>query len=197
MQRLVLRLPDNYGVPIARGSYTNLKGNAYFKDDWTPGSVELANGELYNGLMLRYNQVDGLLSFQRGGAELRFPKPIRKFVLGDTLTGNKFENGFPKISGNTSETFYEVLVDGKLKLLKAESKKVAEFKGYDQVTERKIVTNTEYFVFNQGQLQAVKPNKASVEKLLRDTNLTLKQGAKLGSIKGEEDLIAFFKVHMN
>lgn len=193
----VLRVPDSYGVPIAKGSYTDLKGNPYFKDDWTTGSVELANGELYNNLTLRYNQIDGLLSFQRGGAELRFPKPIRKFVLGDTLTGNKFQNGFPPIDANTADTFYEILVDGSLKLLKAESKKIAEFKGYDQITERKIVKNTEYYVFNDGKLVGIKPNKSSVEKLVTDNHIKLKNNVKISSIRNEEDLVAFFKNNLN
>lgn len=193
----VFSAPDKYGYRIPRISYSDLKGNPYLENGWVLGSIEFANGEVFENLTLRFDQVNGLISYKINDTEKVITKPIRKFIVGDSTTGKKFENGYPKINANTNKTFYEVLTGGKIILLKLESKSITGFRGYSQIVERKVVKSTGYYLVNDGKITVIKPNRSSVKKVLSANNILPKDYQNIGRIDGELDLISFFRSNFN
>ena len=193
----VFNAPDKYGYRIPRISYSDLKGNPYLDNGWVVGSIEFANGEVFENLTLRFDQVNELISCKINDTEKVITKPVRKFIVGDSTTGKKFENGYPKINANTVETFYEILTDGKISLLKLESKSIAGFRGYNQIVEQKVVKSTEYYLVNGDKINVIKPNGSSVKKVLLANNILPKDCQNIGRIDGELDLISFFRSNFN
>lgn len=193
----IFNAPDKNGRQIPNFSFHELKGSPYLAAGWVTGSIELRNGEVLENIPIRFNQIDQVIDYQLDSMELPLDKTVKRFIVGDDLNGNKFESGYPKINANTTETFYEVLKSGNIKLLKLESKRVAHFKGYSQVVEQKVIKSIDYYLVMDNKISLIKPNASSVKKVLLDNNVILNDNQKPAKIDGELDLIAYFKSTFN
>ncbi|WP_315820808.1 hypothetical protein [Paraflavitalea speifideaquila] len=101
----------------------DIQGTAFYSNDWSPGVVQFRDGKIAKGLPLRYNIYNNKVFFQREEKQLEFTEPVRAFCLGmDSATAPLFRNGYTPIDKNDAETFYEVLVNGKVQLLKYRQK---------------------------------------------------------------------------
>lgn len=183
----VISIPDRFGTAVPRAPYADVKGNVYLFDDWSLGVVKLDNGDTYKDVPLRFNQVDGVVTFKKDNEELRFSIPITEFVI----NGAHFKRNFPEVDNKSKETYYQILSDGNIKLLKSEIKRIAEFKGYNENVEKKIVKSADYYLFINNKMHPVKLNTKSVEKVLNANGVDYKKSSN--NIRTEDDLISFLR----
>ncbi|WDF55271.1 hypothetical protein [Mucilaginibacter sp. KACC 22063] len=188
---------DVNGSPIKVTKYTNINGSPYLSDSWQKGTVLLANGQTFN-LDIKYDMIaDNLLFKNKNGDSLNFVQPVKEFKIksadNDDSQSKLFRNGFPSTNVKTSaSSFYEVLYDGGTKLLKREAKSLwKESTTYATATETQNITQTtDYYIFKDGKMITVKPNKkaflsalsnktAELGKYVKDNNIDFKKDSDL------------------
>jgi len=101
----------------------DVQGTPYLFDEWTPGSAISETGNTYADLKLKYdirfNQVIFLSTDEK---PMGFAQPLNSFVINNM----HFSKGFPPVDLQTGSTFYQLLTDGKVKLLKYFRKVIEE-----------------------------------------------------------------------
>jgi hypothetical protein len=192
-------MQDINGVAMPTKIYTNVDGSPYLIDNWVKGSVKLANGKTYKDVLLKYDMVDGQLYFQHKPEEtLTFVDPVKEFKLSyiesDMQQLKLFRNGYPSIAGGNEKSFYEVLSDGTIQLLKHDAKSISEYKEYNSATvTKKFDDNIKYYLYNNNKLVAIKPDKKSIlaaipnkqpelDAYIKTNNLNLKKDEDLAKL---------------
>ncbi|WP_295770805.1 hypothetical protein [uncultured Mucilaginibacter sp.] len=165
---------DGYGFGVIGKVNNEIKGTPNLYDDWVEGTAVLADGTVYKDMDLIYDVMDNMLIFKSDkGTPLAFAKPVKEFTLNFSFNGNvhsrTFRNGFTAIDGATSTTFYEVLSDGNVKLLKKIQKKVAEERTGGSILASKVINNLNtYYLSRNQELVKIKKDKKSILAALND-----------------------------
>lgn len=189
----------NRGTPWATKVYAEVKGSPYLTETWVKGDVAMKDGTVYKNVLLMYDQIADQLLFEGdNGDSLTFVKPVHEFNLPiinkGTTTGYNYRNGFPAIGSNTTNSFYEVINDDKVKILKRTKKTILSHKDYssaNQVSE--VNSNTSYYILKNNTMSQIKPNSktilealsdksAAVEKYIKENNLDVKRDTDLGKV---------------
>lgn len=197
VQAQMFLLEDVNGKPIRKGTYENINGSPYLRDEYSVGKVVLANGDMYENVLLRYDQVADQLMFKtKEGKELELVQPVQQFSLTE---GDKpvFRSGFAPVDNNTSTSFYQVLVDGKVKLLKKSHKAIREEKAYGTATVNKnIIEYTNYFVAVDGNTHKVKNEKSLLEALPgKEAEVAAYVKQNKLKLKNEQDMVQLVKYY--
>lgn len=157
----ISNISDMSGTVLRKQSYQEVNGSPYFVDKWMKGDVKFANGRELKNIALLYDQVkDALLFKGKDNEDYYFNDQVSQFTVyyisdDKNFTGN-FRNGF-SAKGLTNLSFFEVLYDGKTKLLKRNNKSISESKEYNSATTVKTVhTNTVYYIANSTTAVALK-----------------------------------------
>lgn len=190
-------LHDVNGVPITTSKYEDVTGSPFLIDSWSPGTVKFTSGVSYKDkLFLKYNVKDDELYFRGKNEEpLLFVDSVAEFVIGDPSGANRhFRNGYKSIDGYSNKSFFEVLADGSVQLLKKTKKTILESKAYNSpTTERNFVEVNQYYLLKSGKSIPVKKDKKSVlavlndkepalEKYIEDNNLKVKNDSDLSKL---------------
>lgn len=99
-----------------------------FRDQkWSPGNVQLASGQLMQ-VPLIFDQYNNMLYFLQGTRIMEFAQKVDAFTM-DLIERNDtiqllFRNNYPAVGYNTANTYYEVMVDGPVQLLRCKSKSI-------------------------------------------------------------------------
>lgn len=108
-------IQDINGRPIFENGYTEIEGSPYLKDEWSRGNVKAKhNGKTYELAKMRYDTYKDELEYEENQKSYRFSSEITEF----TTTSGVFRNNFPAYESLSGRNFYQVLYDGKVKLLK-------------------------------------------------------------------------------
>ena len=113
----------------------------FIKQDWTPGEVKFRSGRLPMQVPLIFDLYNNALYYKMGDLIMEFVDSVSEFSMevpfrGDTVT-MKYKRFYPAIQANSSATFYQLLVEGKLSLLKCKAKSIFLFKDPGSAEERK------------------------------------------------------------
>jgi hypothetical protein len=185
-------LKNMYGEAFSTKEYVDVIGYPFLYEEWQPGEIKILNeNNSYKGLNLKYDLVKDVLLFKsESGEALLFAKVVTDFKI---YADNKNPVHYvllkdPKygISG-----FYEVLSDGKAKLLKKPVKKIVEKSEYASANKiRNFESINTFFIQKNDVLIPVKKDKKSFLSVLADKQVQIEKYAdenKL-SFKNEEDL---------
>lgn len=162
---------DAQGKPFRNAGNYNLddiEGSMFFYDKWTIGDVTNADGTMLKNVKLKYSVYGDQLIFAAANGEMvALDKPARRFTLNTVV----FASGFPAVDNFTTNTYYQLIYDGKTKLLKHTSKTVTEIKGgystSSKVTRQFTTTETWYVLKNENMIK-IKPDKKTVLAALDD-----------------------------
>lgn len=190
-------LQDENGRPLLAIHYTDVQGSPFFADSWIKGKVKLANGDTFDNMDLKYDQVADQLIFKNSvGAAMTFVKPVNEFkLINSTVPGTQpilFRNGYKPVNGNTAKTFYQILSDGETPLIKRSFKKVTENKPYGSATVVKTFEEIHtYFLVQQGTPVKIRKDKKAALEVLNDYNAELEEFIKSNNLnfKSEADLM--------
>lgn len=175
----------------------------FIKQDWTVGTVKFRSGRPDMQVPLLFDVHNDKLFYLMGDLIMEFVDSVSQFSMNipikDDTLALFYKRFYPTIQANNSSTFYQVLVEGKITLLKCKSKSILLFKDPLTAEERKKDPPKQAYF-------AVLPDKRIVlidlssEKLLatipeysNEINNALKKEKKP---KDEERMISFF-VHLN
>src|SRR5471030_420071 len=151
-------LTDVKGVDV-KESDPEVQGTPYLFDDWMPGLVITETGKTYANLKLKYDTRSNQIIFLGNDDKpMNFAEPLNSFVINNM----RFAKGFTPVDLQTSSTFYEVLADGKVKLLKYFRKVVEERQSYGAPIEKKYKESQYYYIARDNQMITVRPDKKTV-----------------------------------
>lgn len=191
-------LQDINGRPLKQGQYEDVQGSPFFNDEYTIGRVMLSNGNIYEGVPIRFDLVTDALMFKsEKGEELEFTQPVTGFSM---LDGKYiFKNGYEPVDNYSSTSFYQVLTESETKasLLKNIDKLVRTEKAYGTANINKnIIEYSNYYIANSGKLMKVKNEKDLLEALANHGN-ELKGYIKEQKLKlkNEGDMVQLVKYY--
>ncbi|MFC3561227.1 hypothetical protein [Pedobacter jamesrossensis] len=152
-------IPDQNGRPLTDARYENLTGSPYFVDEWTNAEVKLADNNVIKPTEVRYDMVEDKLLFKQDNKVYEFSPKVAAFTLMTKIGNRTF---LLKDDGNSESGYYELLSNGKVKLLKKNKKVILETKGYNSANlEKTVDENKKYYVLYNGVEKEVKLNKNS------------------------------------
>ncbi|HVI48744.1 MAG TPA: hypothetical protein VM802_28000 [Chitinophaga sp.] len=183
------------GKPIRESKYVDVQGTPYLQDEWAKGSIQMKIGKTFTDLMLKYDMVEDAPLFKgKQGESIYFAEFPQAFTITDLKDNHlqQFRSGYKPVKGATAQSYYEVLADGKVQLLKRKVKVLREDKPYGSATTvRKIDENINYFIAKDGQPVNIKKSERAVLEAIGDKNSELEayiRSNKL-NVKNDEDLI--------
>lgn len=180
-------------------SDTNTEGSPYYNDNWEQGYFVKHNGRTTVPYPMRFNVYKNQLEFmfEENTPYIASKKPIKGFVLTpDNEQNVTFRKGF-KIpdSDINSDTFLQVLYDGRTKLLVYHSIKFYKGHTKDMFTGKKTdkyVAKTDYYLTNSaGNFVETKLKKKDILNNLGESANRLKPFIKRNelNLKKQEDVV--------
>lgn len=179
-------------------SYHGVMGNRYFIADWSDGVVHFTNGRVMKQFKLKFDCLQNQLMLQFEGSTFAAESRVKEFVLFSKNHKDSFvfRKGFPPAGKANSETFYQVLVEGKVILLKQIVKIIIEEK---QIIEpnvhRRLEEEVNFYVLREGDMHKVNSEKNALSEILSDRSDQLKDYIATNQLKmrSAEDLIRVVK----
>jgi hypothetical protein len=192
----IVQLKESQGMPLRSKSYAEMKGNPYLTKSWSKAIVKQADGQVFKDIDVKYDQLEEQLIFKTAsGQELGFAVPVTEFKISyeenGASTTKTFVNGFAPFRGSTDKTYYELLYDGSVKLLKKNIKQIESQRAYNSaVTTQTISERVKYYYALNNELVEFKRDAkfvndafggkaTAVQKYIKDNNLDLKKDEEL------------------
>ena len=192
---------DREGRPINELFYTDIEGDPYLMNAWISGTVVLQNSKSV-AATLKLDIYNNRLLFQgKNGETLEFIDKLTGFTLSITdkeisnIAPLVFANGFPVTDKQTENSWYQIIADGKVKLLKLYGKQTVESRAFNSATTTKsFVPFQVYYVLKNNQLIKTGANKKAMLKILDDHAAQLDAYLKTNNInfKSDTDLQKLF-----
>jgi hypothetical protein len=166
---------DIKGLAITETSYTEVEGNPYLISDWMNGSVTMTGNKSVPAKLKLDTYKDRLLFLDEKGETLELKNKVLGFTLdipgGDIsdLRPMAFVDFFPATANRTENSWYQLIADGKFKLLKCYRKTIKEDHPYASATVTKtFIPSAIYYTFKDGHLTEIVLSKKSLLKLFDD-----------------------------
>src|SRR4030095_264766 len=159
-------ITDKNGRPFKPG-YNEITGSPFYFDDWTNAVVTSPMVPDTGIIKVKFDLYSQDLHYLRPDNDVLIISKgfINSFRLLDS-TGAviaSFRSDFPVIDKQSSNTYYQVVADGKTQLLKLISKKIVEHKNDLSGESRKEFTSYEsYYVCKDGVIKSFKKDKEFV-----------------------------------
>lgn len=180
----------NY-LPSSYVKADHITGKATVADNWTKGDIVMKNEDIiYANVDLNYNQVEDKLFVKGNKGIVVLKNPVKEFTINDGDNLFYFRTGFPSVNGYDGETIYEVLKDGKFKLLKRVEKKIHVAVNYNLVIDKRYDESVKYFVNEGNRMYEIKPNLKSVQQAATTHSLPVDNFLSDFSIRNESQLLA-------
>lgn len=120
-------------------SYQDVNGSPFLVNKFVQGDVKFTNGKIAKNIAIMYDQVlDAVIFKGKNNEDYYFTDKIAEFIIDyNNLNGEQksiFRNGFAVDKNLTDQSFFQVLIDGKIKLLKRNQKTITSTKEYNSAT---------------------------------------------------------------
>ena len=176
----------------------------FLKQEWTEGIVKFRSGRPDIHAPLLFDVFDNTLYFLQDSVVMEFVDSVSEvnfitYFNKDTVH-MLYRRFYPAIQANTPATFYKVLVEAKLQLLKCSAKSILLFKE-PETPEQRREDPPEFLYFAylpNGKIVQVEPNAEKLMNHLPEYKEKIReiiQKEKL-KLKDEQRLIQLF-VHLN
>ncbi|MFT3824455.1 MAG: hypothetical protein QM731_11065 [Chitinophagaceae bacterium] len=191
---------DVAGRPYQVNQYMDIEGSPFFIDGWSKGIIYMKDGSKAEIFQLQLDLYLGQLLFKHNEQALIVENPVKEFVL-QPATGVQylFRNGYQSIDKNNAATWYQVLQDGPVSLVKQVKKVLQEKNEYNAATKSKSfsIVETLYIVKADGSLVKVKKDKSSLLDALADKKELLNRFIEKEKlrVKNEDDMKAIVKAY--
>jgi len=178
------------GRPIDVNKFVKVKGSPYLYEDWLHGEVVTNDGKTYKKMLIKFNTEKDELTFvyEKTDEPQRFADPIKAFTI-HAETDHVFANQFPKTGKQNAMSYYEVLTPGTTMLLKRH-KEILETTRNEltrAATDGVYTNHDAYYLYKDGQMQLLRPNRDSILKLLADKSADVTAYADSQKIDFEQE----------
>lgn len=175
----------------AEFNFREVKGTPFFKSGWSACTIQLTDNRVFEKVTGRMNLYNnGFHYLNANQEELLAPASrLRLIEFADTteagINRHVFANGYPAIDNNSTETYYEVLQNGKVQLLMLTRKKLIELKGGIGMpgAEKEFMKVDLYYVVKDGVISAVKKDKNFLPEYLSDKKQELTDFIQRNSLR--------------
>jgi len=164
---------DVNGRPF-KNVINDVEGSPYFIDEFRFADIILSKGTVYENLKVKIdicNQEAHLIADDQKEI-IAEDGLIREIILADSAGGSNyfiFKTGFPPINKNNTNSFYQILSDGEIQLLKFAKKEIVETKDVmSGEVSKAFVQYDDYYVFQNGEIEKLKKDKKFVLALMND-----------------------------
>jgi hypothetical protein len=144
---------DVYGRPVLLKNETNIEGSAFFADEYLPAYLYILNNKrvFFNRVKLDLAQHKVMYSDSVGSVMEAVTLVHRLiFMLPEMADSTVFELGYQAVDKQTERSYYEVLVDGEVQLLRYASIRVIEQQPYGSASlYKKYITDNFYYIANK------------------------------------------------
>jgi hypothetical protein len=184
------------------GMYGNIKGSAFYKDEWQKGYILLKDKRAANDVSLSFDIYENELFYMKDSQALVLDAsiPIVEFGMYDQKENRNnitvFRCGYPSIGRNNERTFYQILSDNKIALMKHYSKSVIESTNLNSAPDKTFFDAENWYVYtaNDNRIIPIKKNKNSLEEALPQYSNMIQSiiEQKKLKLKAESDWVALF-----
>ena len=195
-----LPLSSQDGQPF-RGDVYDAEGTPYYYNDFRLAIITLANGRSYDSSSVRLDLVNHELQYitkedkpivlKEGLVkEIFFPNNYNQASVNE-----KFRTGYPPIDNNKTTSFYQVLSDGKLQLLKIIKKDFRQSKDpMSGEIKKEFVQNEFYYIYSTADFGRLKKDKDKVLELMQDKEKQMNSWLETNKInfRNIDDLASLF-----
>jgi hypothetical protein len=162
---------------------------------WLKGLVKFTNGTTYKTDFLKYDLEKDQVYFKDTKSEelLQFALPVSEFSLFVGEEKLLFKSGFTPIDRTKTSSFYQVLSDGGVQLLKRRVKQAFEERAFNSATTTRSYKEDEYYYLAQNNVPLkIKKDKKQVFAVLANhaAELEVYFSEQKLNLKNEEDLIS-------
>jgi len=144
---------------IFNSTNDGIAGNPFLVRGWSDGSVRFSSGRSVRQFKLKFDCAKNQLLLQFSGSTFAAESKVSEFVLypkGFKNDSMIFRKGFPAFETANAETFYQVLAEGKLSLLKLCVRVVVEeAKLIKSERQRRYEEREDYFLMMNGVLAKI------------------------------------------
>jgi len=177
-------------------TYDNVSGNPYLFKDWSDGVIRFTSGRVLTQFKLKFNSYKNQLILEFSGSSFAAESKVREFVMYQKSGRNKdsmiFRKGYPQFEKATEETFYQVMFEGKITLLRLISKNISEQREVvgGNVT-RRLEDAEQCFLFRNGKMTPLNYDKSELLDQLADKSAQLSAyiSAEQIRIRTAEDIV--------
>ena len=196
---------DYQGKGYNEQSYNDVEGNPYLTTGWFGGIVNFNNGKSASA-KLKYDLVKDELLFQntKDSSAMVFIDPVKSFrfetfkIDETNLVPIVFSNGYPAVDDQTTASFYQVIADGKLKLLKHYKKSIRTDQAFNSASATKtFVLVSFYYLLSDAKITRIKPNQKVVLAAMNDKADKIQVYLKSTKVdyKSDADLFKLFNYY--
>jgi hypothetical protein len=146
-------------------NYSNVSGNPYLFKDWSDGIVRFTSGRTMNQFRLKFDCLKNMLLLQFEGSAFATESKVQEFVLypkGKNKDSLVFRKGFPPTEKTSEGTFYQVLFQDKVILLRLFFRNIIEEKQLVTVNSRanrRLEEGEQYYLYQKGEMILLPDNK--------------------------------------
>lgn len=176
--------------------YSDVQGNCFWNQDWLPALVSMRNGNVFNLSKVKLNFYSNAIHYlNEKGIEVAVQGGMKSIVFKsrtDTSTIGEFET---VSDPNLSEFFAQILVKGKIRLLKSAAVKLVNRETDPLLAKKEWIfeSNEVYFIDSKGDVRKLKGlgnrNIFAALKQEKDDSTWLK--AQHNKLKNENELVSF------
>ena len=167
-------ISDVNGQPF-QNKYDNYVGSLFLNDEFQLADIVLQNGKSFQNVKTKINLLDQEMVFLSTDGKFGIlgngqVKEIRFLASNkDSNAVRMFRTGFPKVDVLYPYSFYEVLADGKIVLLKSIMKYAVENKNeLSGEVSRQIETVENLYTFKDNQMKRIKKDRDMIYDLMSD-----------------------------
>lgn len=185
-----------YNMP--ENIYNVLEGSPYSSVEFKEGSIlpSLPNAKWIAGYKLRYNSYANQLEFRESNVIKKvLSTDIKAFKIGETT----YQSGFPAVDKLNQNSFYHLLYDGKVKLLKNSTTQLQEVKTADDVKQGdKFITYDYYYLLENEEMKKFFTTKKAFLKVISSAKIPAVEvfiNDKKLKLKDEKDFMEVVKFY--
>lgn len=165
-------------------------GSPFLLKEWVGGKVFFEGAAPNESQKINFDVMEGVLVMKRNNQEYLFKEPVKEFIL----NSSEGERMFRKIGSS----FYEVLYDGKTKLVQKHVKTIMESTAYGSASvTKKIESETILYLVVGGLLSEKIKNESGLLSALSSKDVEVKAYMKTNkfSFKRADDVVKILKYY--
>jgi hypothetical protein len=174
---------------------TEVFGYPFLLKDWADGVVVLDNNKNIPAKLKVDVYADHVLFQDKNGQGLELKNKYNSVTLNTAdkdisdISPLVFVSGYPETGKQSDTSIYQLIADGKVKLLKYYKKEIAEHREDTSsvITSRYRLIRS-YYIFGNNRLRQVLPNKKSFLKALDDRGGQLESYLQTNNINFDGDM---------
>jgi len=165
--------------------YEGVDGHPYFIEKFMDATIGLSSGVVYKGVKARIDLCRQEIHFKLPSDSERIALPglITEIIFYDTIESGihsyKFQSGYPEVDNLKRDTYYQVLSDGKVTMLKSSIKKINKSKNeMSGEVNSQFDTYEDHYLYIKYEMKRIKKDKEYLLNLLADKRKEMEAYAK-------------------